>query len=72
MSKLAEAHCQTGDVEQARDLGARAFPIGSQLGDTESLIAPRDVRVEVMPVGTTQAVRAFDDRVLSTLLTLPR
>ena len=72
MSKLAEAHCQTGDVEQACDLGARAFTIGSQLGDTESLIALRNVRVQLMPVETTQAVRAFDDRVLSTLLTLPR
>ncbi len=72
MSKLAEAHCQTGDIEQACDLGAQAFTIGSQLGDTESLIALRNVRVQLMPVETTQAVRAFDDRVLSTLLTLPR
>jgi hypothetical protein len=72
MSKLAEAHCQTGDIEQACDLGARAFTIGSQLGDTESLIALRNVRVQLMPVETMQAVRAFDDRVLSTLLTLPR
>jgi hypothetical protein len=72
MSKLAEAHCQTGDVEQACDLGAQAFTIGSQLGDTESLIALRNVRVQLMPVETTQAVRAFDDRVLSTLLALPR
>jgi hypothetical protein len=72
MSKLAEAHCQTGDVEQACDLGAQAFTIGSQLGDTESLIALRNVRVQLMPVETTRAVRAFDDRVLSTLLTLPR
>ena len=62
----------TLDVEQACDLGARAFTIGSQLGDTESLIALRNVRVQLMPVETTQAVRAFDDRVLSTLLTLPR
>ena len=72
LSKLAEAHCQTGDVEQACDLGAQAFTIGSQLGDTESLMAVRNVRVQLMPVETTQAVRAFDDRVLSTLLTLPR
>jgi transcriptional regulator with XRE-family HTH domain len=72
MSKLAEAHCQTGDIAQACDLGAQAFTIGSQLGDTESLIALRNVRVQLMPVETTQAVRAFDDRVLSTLLTLPR
>jgi len=72
MSKLAEAHCQTGDVDQACDLGAQAFTIGSQLEDTETLIALRNVRVQLMPVETTQAVRAFDDRVLSTLLTLPR
>jgi hypothetical protein len=35
-------------------------------------MAVRNVRVQLMPVETTQAVRAFDDRVLSTLLTLPR
>ena len=72
LGKLAEAHCQTGDVEQACDLGADAFTLATQFGDTESLMALRDVRVQLMPVETTQAVRAFDDRVLSTLLTLPR
>jgi len=72
LGKLAEAHCQTGDVEQACDVGTQAFVIGSQLGDPWSLMAVRNVRVQLMPVETTQAVRAFDDRVLSTLLTLPR
>jgi len=72
LGKLAEAHCQTGDVEQACDRGADAFTMATQFGDTGSLMALRDVRVQLMPVETTQAVRAFDDRVLSTLLTLPR
>jgi transcriptional regulator with XRE-family HTH domain len=72
LSKAAEAHCQTGDVEQACGLGADAFTMAAHLGDTESLIALRNVRVQLMPVETTQAVRAFDDRVFSTLLTLPR
>jgi transcriptional regulator with XRE-family HTH domain len=72
LGKLAEAHCQTGDIEQACDLGTQAFVIGSRLGDPWSLMAVRNVRVQLMPVETTQAVRAFDDRVLSTLLTLPR
>ena len=72
LSKLAEAYFQKGDVEQACELGAQAFAIGSQLGDTWSLMAVRDVRVQLAPMEATQAVRAFDDRVLSTLLTLPR
>jgi transcriptional regulator with XRE-family HTH domain len=72
LSKLAEAYCQTGDVEQACDRGADAFTMATQFGDTGSLIALRNVRVQLMPVETTPAVRAFDDRVLSTLLTLPR
>ncbi len=72
LSKLAEAYCQTGDVEQACDRGADAFTMATQFGDTGSLIALRNVRVQLMPMETTQAVRAFDDRVLSTLLTLPR
>jgi ATP/maltotriose-dependent transcriptional regulator MalT len=72
LSKLAEAHVQTGDVEQACDLGTQAFTMATQLGDTWSLMVVRSVRVQLMPVETTQAVRAFDDRVLSTLLTLPR
>jgi hypothetical protein len=46
--------------------------MATQLGDIEGLMALRNVRVQLMPVETTQAVRAFDDRVLSTLLTLPR
>jgi transcriptional regulator with XRE-family HTH domain len=72
LGKLAEAYCQTGDVDRACDLGADAFTLATQFGDTESLIGLRNVRVQLMPVETTQAVRAFDDRVLSTLLTLPR
>jgi transcriptional regulator with XRE-family HTH domain len=72
LGKLAEAYCQTGDVDRACDLGADAFTLATQFGDTESLMGLRNVRVQLMPVETTQAVRAFDDRVLSTLLTLPR
>jgi len=71
MSKLAEAHCQTGDVEQACDLGTQAFVIGSQLEDPWSLMAVRDLRVQLMPMEATPAVRAFDERVASTLLALP-
>jgi hypothetical protein len=72
LGKLAEAYCQSGDVDRACDLGADAFTLATQFGDTESLIGLRNVRVQLMPVETTPAVRAFDDRVLSTLLTLPR
>jgi transcriptional regulator with XRE-family HTH domain len=72
LSKLAEAHVQTGNVEQACDLGAQAYTIATQLGDTWSLMVVRNVRVQLMPAETTKAVRAFDDRVFSTLLTLPR
>jgi transcriptional regulator with XRE-family HTH domain len=72
LGKLAEAYCQSGDVDRACDLGADAFTLATQFEDTESLIGLRNVRVQLMPVETTQAVRAFDDRVLSTLLTLPR
>ena len=72
LGKLAEAYCQSGDVDRACDLGADAFTLATQFGDTESLIGLRNVRVRLMPVETTPAVRAFDDRVLSTLLTLPR
>jgi transcriptional regulator with XRE-family HTH domain len=72
LGKLAEAYCQSGDVDQACALGADAFALATQFGDTESLIGLRNVRVQLMPVETTQAVRVFDDRVLSTLLTLPR
>jgi transcriptional regulator with XRE-family HTH domain len=70
--KLAEAHVQAHDVEQACHLGVDAFTMATQLGDIEGLIGLRNVRVQLMPVERTQAVRAFDDRVLSTLLTLPR
>jgi hypothetical protein len=35
-------------------------------------MAVRDVRVQLIPVETSMPVRAFDDRMLSTLLTLPR
>ena len=71
-SKLAQAYCHAGDVEQACDRGADAFTMATRFGDTGSLIALRNVRVQLIPVEKTQAVRAFDDRVLSTLLTLPR
>src|SRR5438034_3839439 len=66
LGKLAEAYCQSGDVDRACDLGADAFTLATQFGDTESLIGLRNVRVQLMPVETTQAVRAFDDGVLST------
>ncbi len=71
LSKLAEAYVQMGDAEQACDLGAEVFTMATQLGDTESLMAVRNVRVQLMPMETTQAVRAFDERVMSTLLALP-
>ncbi|MEA2592869.1 MAG: hypothetical protein QOD62_2700 [Actinomycetota bacterium] len=72
LGKLAEAHIQTGDVEEACHLGAEAFNIANNLGDTETLMAVRNVRVQLTPMEKTQAVRAFDERVLSTVLTLPR
>ncbi|HMC08395.1 MAG TPA: helix-turn-helix transcriptional regulator [Actinomycetota bacterium] len=72
LSKLAEAHVQAGDAERACDLGAQAFTIATQLGDTWSLMVVRSMRVRLMPMEATKAVRAFDERVLSTLLTLPR
>src|SRR5437667_10570606 len=71
LSKLAEAHVHAGDVEQACDLGGQAFTIASQSREAWSLMAVRDLRVQLMPVEATPAVRAFDDRMLSTLLTLP-
>ncbi len=72
LTKLAQAHLQAGDVEKACDLGAQAFAIATQLGEAWSVMAIRDLRVQLKPVEATQAVRAFDERVLSTLLTLPR
>ena len=72
LSKLAEAHVHAGDVEQACDRGADAFTMATRFGDTASLIALRNVRLRLAPVETTRAVRAFDERMLSTLLTLPR
>ena len=71
LGKLAEVHVQTGDVERACDTGAQAFTIATQLGDTESLMGVRNVRIRLTPMAGTQAVREFDDRVLSTLLSLP-
>jgi transcriptional regulator with XRE-family HTH domain len=72
LSKLAEARVQTGDVEEACDLGAEAFLIAKHLGDMWSLMAVRTVRVLLSPMENTQAVKAFDERMLSTLLALPR
>src|SRR5438445_9167253 len=63
LSKLAEAHVQTSDIEQACDVGAQAFMIAAQLGDTLGLMAIRNVRVQLMPWKTTRAVRSFDERV---------
>jgi len=72
LSKLAEAHVQAGDVEQACDLGAQAFTVATQSREAWSLMAVRDLRVQLKPMEATPGVRAFDERVLSTLLTLPR
>jgi transcriptional regulator with XRE-family HTH domain len=72
LSKLAEAHVQTGDVEQACHLGAEAFTVATQLRDTWSLMVLRNVRAQLTPMEATRAVRSFDERVLSTLLALPR
>jgi hypothetical protein len=44
----------------------------AQLRDTWSLMVLRNARVQLTPMEKTQAVRAFDERVLSTVLTLPR
>ena len=70
MSKLAEAYVQTGDVEQACDLGAQALGMAVQLGDTLGVMAVRQVRVQLTPMQAAPAVRAFDERALSSLLAL--
>ena len=70
MSKLAEAYVQTGDVEQACDLGAQALGMAVQLGDTLGVMAVRQVRVQLTPMQGAPAVRAFDERALSSLLAL--
>jgi hypothetical protein len=72
LSKLAQAKVQTGDIEQACDLGAEAFTIAKYLGDMWSLMSVRTVRVLLSPVEDAQAVKTFDERVLSTVLALPR
>jgi transcriptional regulator with XRE-family HTH domain len=72
LSKLAEAHVQEGEIEQACDLGAEAFTIAKYLGDMWSLMSVRTVRVLLSPVEDAQAVKTFDERVLSTVLALPR
>jgi len=72
LSKLAEARVQTDDVEEACNLGAEAFLIAKQLGDMWSLMSVHTVRVLLSPVENTQAVKTFDERMLSTLLVLPR
>jgi hypothetical protein len=71
LSKLAEAHVQAGDVEQACDLGTQALTVATQSREAWSLMAVRDLRVQLMPMEATPAVRAFDERVASTLLALP-
>ncbi len=70
MSKMAEAYVQTGDVEQACDLGAQALAMAVQLGDTLGVMAVRQVRVQLTPLQATPAVKAFDERALSSLLAL--
>src|SRR5437764_6584952 len=70
MSKLAEAHVQAGDVEQACDVGAQALGMAVQLGDTLGIMAVRQVRVQLTPMQAAPAVRAFDERALSSLLAL--
>jgi hypothetical protein len=70
MSKLAEAYVQTGDVEQACDVGAQALGMAVQLGDTLGVMAVRQVRVQLTPMQAAPAVRAFDERALSSLLAL--
>lgn len=72
LSKLAEARVQTGDVEEACDLGAEAFLIAKHLGDMWSLMSVRTVRGLLSPVEDAQAVKTFDERVVSTVLALPR
>jgi transcriptional regulator with XRE-family HTH domain len=72
LGKLAEARVQTGDVEEACDLGTEAFVIAKHLGDMWSLMAVRTVRVLLSPMGNAQGVKAFDERMLSTLLALPQ
>jgi hypothetical protein len=72
LGKLAEARVQRGDVEEACDLGTEAFVIAKHLGDMWSLMAVRTVRVLLSPMGNAQAVKAFDERMLSTLLALPQ
>ncbi|MGH2733384.1 MAG: hypothetical protein ACRDJG_10700 [Actinomycetota bacterium] len=71
LSKLAEVYVQTGDVGQACDLTAEAFTIALQLGDIWSVMAIRNVRVQLAPMSATQAVRELDEGLLSTILSLP-
>ena len=71
LSKLAEAHVQAGDVEQACDLGAQALTVATQSREAWSLMAVRELRVQLAPVEATPAVKAFDERMVSTLLRLP-
>ena len=71
-TKLAQAYVQAGDVEQACDLGAQALALATQLGEAWSVMAVRNLRVQLRPMEATPAVKAFDERMLSTLLRLPR
>src|SRR5207247_6197446 len=47
LGKLAEVYAQIGDAERACELGAEAFTIAMQFGDTESLLTVRNVRVQL-------------------------
>jgi hypothetical protein len=71
LTKLAQAHVQAGDVEQACDLAAQALALAAQLGEAWSVMAVRNLRVQLRPMEATPAVKAFDERVASTLLALP-
>ncbi|MGH2769367.1 MAG: hypothetical protein ACRDJF_02430 [Actinomycetota bacterium] len=71
LGKLAEVYFQTGDVDQACDLASEAFTMAAQLGYTETVMAIRNARAQLTQMSTTQAVRELDERLLSTLLSLP-
>jgi len=71
LTKLAQAHVQAGDVEQACDLGAQALALATHLGEAWSVMAVRNLRIQLRPMEATPAVRAFDERALSTLFKLP-
>ncbi len=71
LSKLAKVYIQTGHVDQACSLAAEAFTVAAQFGDTETVMAVRNARVQLMPMSATQAVKELDEHLLTTLLSLP-